>query len=198
MKSPALLIVALCSLGVFFGWKAQKAWFSPPPVVDSAKHTGIDLGPVDMSPVMRRDLSSAAAAISTRSLFRPDRSYFSEGEPGDERDLSRLSMIGLMTFGGKLKGIVVANDNPRSERWELQVGDSLLKFKVKEIREDGIVLVSDGREFLLHLYAGSPTVDEKSLRSQNTKTPYRGPLRTGVPVRQNQTYEHGDVPGENQ
>jgi len=199
MKNSALLIIVLCSISVLFGWKAQKAWFSPTVAIDSAKRPSIDLGPVDLSPVLRKDLYSSVAAISTRSLFRPDRSFFSEGEPGDERDLARLSMIGLMTFGGKIKGIVIAKDNPQSERWELQEGDSFMRFKVKEVKENGIVLVTDGKELLLPLYAGSPAADESSLRTQNTTKAYgRGALRPGVPVQQNRTYEYGNVPGENQ
>ncbi|MCL1926520.1 MAG: general secretion pathway protein GspB [Syntrophorhabdaceae bacterium] len=201
MRNPKLLIIALCLIGVLFGWKAQKAWFSPPAAINPTKHPSIDLGLDDLSPVPRKDLVSAVAAVSGRPLFRPDRSFFSEDTPGDERDLSNLSMIGLMTLGGKTKGIVISkSSNPHTERWELQEGDSLLRFKVKEIREDGIVLVSEGREVLLPLYAGSPTVDEKSLRSQNTmRSPNRGTSRPGTPpARQNQTHEHGNVPGENQ
>jgi len=201
MRSPALLIIALCLIGALFGWKAQEAWFSTPQAVDSEKRPSIDLGPDELGPIPRKDLAGAVAAISARSLFRPDRSFFGAGESGDGRgnnqDLSRLSMVGVVTFGGSLKGIVVAKDNPRLERWELQAGDSLLRFRVKEIREDGIVLTADGREFVLHLYAGPPTGDERSLRSLNTRVPQRG-FRGGVPVQQHRTFEDGDVPGDKQ
>ena len=202
MRRPALLIIALCLIGILFGWKAQKAWFSPPPVIDSAKRPAIDLGPGELGPAPWRDLAGAAAAISSRSLFRPDRSFFGAGESGSgdgqgqNQDLSRLSMIGLMTFGGGMKGIVISNDNPQAERLELKAGDSLLGFKVKEVRMDGIVLISDERQVLLPLYAGPPTVGEGSLRSQNTGT-YSN--RAGVPEWQQQRAdEDANAPGENQ
>jgi len=205
MRSPALPIIALCSICILFGWKAQKAWFSPPPAVDYAKNQSIDIGPNEPGSVPWRDLVGAVNVISSRSLFRPDRSFFGAGESGEDgkggnQNLSRLSMIGLMTFGGGMKGIVIDTGNPQSERWEVQAGDSLLGFKVKEVRMDGIVLVTDGRQVMLPLYAGPPTVDERSLRSQNMRTsaPYR-PVQRGVPAWQNQApQEDGDASGENQ
>ena len=69
-------------------------------------------------------------------------------------------------------GLVVSKSGPRSDRWEVKVGDSLPGFKVKEVRTDALALTAEGREFLLPLYAGGPTATGGALR---TDVPGRRP-----------------------
>jgi hypothetical protein len=54
-------------------------------------------------------------------LFRPDRLPFRDGTAGAGPDvsaeLSRLTLIGVLTFGRELKGVVIAKDGPAPGRW---------------------------------------------------------------------------------
>jgi hypothetical protein len=177
MRKPALLIAALCSLALFFGWKARNAWLSAPPPVDDTGRASSDLwrpGVPVPDPSPPPDSSAAVSAIVARPLFRADRLPFREDAGAAagrnyEAELSRLSLIGTLTFGGELKGIVVSKGSPRAERWEVKAGDPLPGFKVKEVTIDGLVVTADKREFQLPLYAGPPT------------TAGGGPVRTETP-----------------
>ena len=163
MRKPALLASALVCLAIFFGWKARSAWLAPPPVESAGP------GPADLwqpgdpvpDPPPPPEISGAVSVIAAKPLFRPDR--LPHGEQGGasagrnyETELSRLSLIGTLTFGGELKGIVVSKGGSQTERWEVKSGDQLSGFKVKEVLVDGLSLTADGREFMLPLYAGPP------------------------------------------
>lgn len=176
MRRPALLVAALCSLALFFGWKARNAWLSAPPPVDNTGRASSDLwqpGAPVPDPSPPPDSTAAVSAIVSRPLFRADRLPFREDAGAAagrnyESELSRLSLIGTLMFGGELKGIVVSKGSPRVERWEVKAGDALPGFKVKEVTIDGLVVTADKREFQLPLYAGPPTAAS-------------GPIRTEIP-----------------
>jgi hypothetical protein len=110
------------------------------------------------------DTAKAVAAIAARPLFRQDRQPFQEqggalsGGRNYETELSRLALIGTLTFGGGLTGIVVSKGAGTAERWEVKAGDQLSGFTVKAVQVDGLTLTADGRDFTLPLYAGAPAV----------------------------------------
>jgi hypothetical protein len=176
MKKTAILSIALAALALFFGWKARSAWLSPLPAVDNTGRAAANLwhpGEPVPDPPSPPETSGTVAAIAARPLFRPDRVPFTEQGPtastgrNYESELSRLSLIGTLTFGGELKGIVVGKGGSLPERWEVKAGDQLQGFTVKEVQIDGLALAADGREFMLPLYAGAPTAV--------------GPIRTAIP-----------------
>jgi hypothetical protein len=166
MRRPALLAVALATLALFFGWKTRDAWRSSTPAVDNTGQAAADLwhpGEPVPDPPPPAETAGTVAAIAARPLFRPDRLPYNEQGPGAsagrnyESELSRLALIGTLTFGGDLKGIVVSKGSSLPERWEVKAGDQLPGFTVKEVQIDGLALTADGREFMLPLYAGAPT-----------------------------------------
>ncbi len=173
MKRAVLIIGALCSIAVLFGWKAQDAWFAPPPSIGAAGAPATGLPGSDepaSEPAPPQEIAAAVTAVAARPLFRPDRLPFRDGTAGAGPDvsaeLSRLTLIGVLTFGRELKGVVIAKDGPAPGRWELKAGDSLLGFKVREVRTDGMTLTANGRKFQLPLYAGPPTAEGGSLRTE--------------------------------
>ena len=189
MRKPALLFVALCSLALFFGWKARSAWVAPPPSADDTGRASAEIwqpGAPMPDPPPPPESAGAVSAIVARPLFRPDRLPFRENDPGAaarnyEAELSRLSLIGTLAFGGDLKGIVVTKGSSRAERWEVKAGDPLPGFKVKEVQIDGLALTADGREFLLPLYSGPPTaagggtVRTETFRKETVSAPPAAP-----------------------
>lgn len=177
MNRPMLLLAALCSLAVFFGWKTREAWYAPPPAVDNSGRSSAgawNSGQSSPDPAPPPETAAAVAAIAARPLFRPERVPFRDDAAGIGRnydaELSRLSLIGVLTFGESLKGLVVAKGSPRSERWEVGKGDTLQGFQVKEVTADGLSVTADGRVFLLPLYAGGPTAAPGSIRTEVPKT----------------------------
>ena len=172
MRKPVLLAAAFALLAIFFGWETWRAWHAPHPTADnSARLPGVFWQPVatvpDPSPPP--EIVSMISAVMGRPVFRADRKPF--GEYGGslrayDQELSRFSLIGILVFGDEQKGLVVSKAGNRSDRWEVKAGDSLPGFTVKEIRTDGLALTADGREFLLPLYAGSPTGTGGALRTE--------------------------------
>ena len=179
MKSATPLIVALCLAGAVFGWKAQRAWFSSSITLDASEPPDVSLKTEETGMYPRKDYNGAVASIIGRPLFRQDRRPFGiddELAPESfEQILSHLSMIGVTTFGKSVRGIVVVADGQQTELLELKVGDSLKGFKVKKVMEDGITMTAAEKDYLLPLYAGPPTVDEKSLRTDVKNTSARKP-----------------------
>jgi hypothetical protein len=190
MRKPALLFVALCSLALFFGWKARSAWLAPPPSVDDTGRASADIwqpGAPAPDPPPPPESAGAVSAIVARPLFRPDRLPFREKDPGAasgrnyEAELSRLSLIGTLAFGGELTGIVVSKGSSHGERWEVKAGDPLPGFKVREVQIDGLAVTADDREFLLPLYSGPPpaaaagTVRTETTRKGTASAPPAAP-----------------------
>jgi len=179
MKKPALLTVALAFLALFFGWETHRAWRSSLPAGDN----GTRIAPASWQPVALApdpppppEVAPLISAVTARPLFRADRKPF--GDPGSslgrnyDTELSRFSLIGIMVIGDDQMGIVVSKSGNRSDRWEVKAGDTLPGFKVKEVRNDGLAVTADNREFLLPMYAGPPTAQAG------------GPIRTDVQRRE--------------
>jgi hypothetical protein len=189
MRTPTLLTIGLCTLAAFFGWETYSARHSPPPSVDNAGRASMDAwrpGAPAPDPPPPPDPSGVVAAVAVRPLFRPDRQPYREQDMNAmsrnyDAELSRLSLIGVLTFGDDLKGLVVGKGSPRPERWEVKEGDSLPGFTVKEVRIDGLSVVADGREFLLPLYAGGPTGAAGSIRTEGSRVTPSPASRTSAP-----------------
>jgi hypothetical protein len=175
MRRPALVILALSLLALLFGWETRLALQEAPSGPDNTATAGAwQPGVAVPDPQPPPDLTPAAAVVSARPLFRPDRQPFREQGPGAARnyesELSRYSLLGVLGFGEEPVGVVVGKAGNKGERWELKAGDSLPGFTVKEVGMEGMRLTADGQEFLLPLYAGAPTAATGALR---TETPRR-------------------------
>jgi len=163
MRKPYLLALALALLALFFGWRTQQALDAAPSAGDNVAWHATTIwqpGAPAPDPPPPPDTASAVAAVKNRPLFRADRRPYTEAAAtarNYDAELARLSLIGIMAIGDDRKGIVVSKGSPNRERWEVKVGDELSGFKVKEIRAEGLTLTAEKREFLLPLYAGSPT-----------------------------------------
>ena len=194
MKRPALAILALSLLALLFGWETRQALRATPGGQDNAAPAPAGAWQPGVSapdPQLPPDPTPAAAAVSARPLFRPDRQPFREQGPGAARnyetELSRYTLIGVLGFGEEPLGVVVGKAGNKGERWEVRKGDPLAGFTVKEVGMEGLRLTADEREFLLPLYAGPPTAAAGALR---TETPRRdaapvptAPPRVGAPPR---------------
>lgn len=195
MKKPYLLSVALAVLAVFFGWRTMQALEGRPAAGDTAAGaaaTGWQPAAPAPDPSPPRDMTTAVAAVKSRPLFRADRKPYAEGGTVSGRnfdaELSRLSLIGIVSFGDDLRGVVVSKGAPRTERWEVKAGDDLAGFRVKEVRTDGLTVTAENREFLLPLYAGSPTATgggpvrtEATRREPSPAQPAAAQPRPGTP-----------------
>jgi general secretion pathway protein N len=163
MKRPRFLIFAMALAALFFGWRTYRAWKAPavavaPPPPASA------VAPIGISPEEAphaADLSAPLASILARPVFRPDRRPFQEissAVPARnyEQELSRFTLLGVLLLGDLTRAVITGKAAGRPERFEVGPGESLPGFEVKEIRQDGVLLTADGKEFTLPLYAGAP------------------------------------------
>jgi len=163
VRRPALVILVLAVAVLFFGWESYKAWTAteapadPPAagIAPAARPAASDNASRD------GDLSVQVAVIVTKPLFRADRQPFHENaaavaQRNYQAELSKFSLIGILVEGEERKGLVVSAGAGRQDRWEVGPGDSIPGFIVKEVQTDGLALLSDGKEFLLPLYAGGP------------------------------------------
>ena len=176
MKRPALAILALSLLALLFGWETRQALRATPGGQDNAAPAPAGAWQPGVSapdPQLPPDPTPAAAAVSARPLFRPDRQPFREQGPGAARnyetELSRYTLIGVLGFGDAPVGVVVGKAGNKGERWELKAGDPLPGFTVKEVGMEGLRLTADGQEFLLPLYAGPPTAATGAVRTETTR-----------------------------
>ena len=172
MRRPALATLALSLLALLFGWETRQALLATPGGKDNAVSapTGVwKPGVPTPDPQPPRDPMPTAAAVVARPLFRPDRQPFREGAGvparNYEAELSRFTLLGVLSFGDTLKGLVVSRSGARTDRWEVKAGESFPGFTVKEVRTDGLLVTADDREFQLPLYAGSPTATGGALRT---------------------------------
>ena len=175
MRRPALATLALSLLALLFGWETRQALRETPGGQDNAAMatTGSwQPGYSTPDPVPPGDPTPAAAAVTARPLFRPDRQPFREQVASTiparnyEAEMSRFSLLGVLGFGDAPVGVVTGKTGNKTDRWELKAGDALPGFMVKEVRMDGLLLAADGREFLLPLYAGPPTAATGALRTE--------------------------------
>jgi hypothetical protein len=177
MSRPGFLIPVLALAALFFGWRAYDAWtgplgaVGPPPSNPPAVPIGVSKE--EAPPPL--DLSAPVVSIVARPVFRQDRKPFREEtatipKRNYEAELARFTLLGVLLLGKDRKGIVVGKGGTgKEERWEVNPGDSLPGFVVKEVGAEGVMLSADDREFLLPLYAGGPKV-----------LPGQGPVRTEV------------------
>jgi hypothetical protein len=109
------------------------------------------------------DLSAPVLSIMARPLFRPDRRPFQETavtvpSRNYDQELSRFTLLGVLLLGDTKKAVITGKAPGRPERYEVGPGESLPGFEVKEVQQEGVLLMADGKEFLLPLYAGGPKV----------------------------------------
>jgi len=177
VRRPALATLALSLLALLFGWETRQALLGTPGGQDNAATAPIGgwrPGVSAPDPQPPPDPSPVAAAIAARPLFRADRQPFRE-QAADasvrnyEAELSRYTLLGVFDFGDAPFGVVTGKTGNRTDRWELKAGDVLPGFTVKEVGMEGLQLTSDGREFLLPLYAGAPTAAGGAVRTEATR-----------------------------
>ena len=189
MRKTALLALLLAFAALFFGWETWQAWRAAP----GAQHNAAppqeiwQPGAVTPDPTPPADLSTAASTVAGRPLFRQDRLPFHEASAGAparnfEAELSRFTLLGVLSFGDTLKGVVVSKTGTRTDRWEVKAGESFPGFTVKEVRTDSLLVTADDREFQLPLYAGAPTATGGALRTDVVKTAPAAPSATTAPA----------------
>jgi general secretion pathway protein N len=179
MKRPGFLIFAMALAALFFGWRTYRAW-NAPAVAVAPPPPGPAVVPIGISQEetpQAVDLSAPVASILARPVFRPDRRPFQEASlavpaRNYEQELSRYTLLGVLLLGDLTRAVITGKAPGRPERFEVGPGESLPGFDVKEIRQDGVLLTTDGKEFTLPLYAGAP------------KAQGAGALRTELPPRQ--------------
>ena len=163
MNRAALWIVVSAAAAVFFGFQAYRAWTEALlPGEETRAGEPFSRQAVAIPPAGPGDaVPSGLSPIVVRPVFRPDRRPFQEDSPGVpqrnyEADLARYTLIGVLMAGEEKKAVVVSKGPGQDERWEVGAGDDLPGFNVKEVGIDGLVLMADGKEFTLPLYAGGP------------------------------------------
>jgi hypothetical protein len=174
VRRPDLAILGLSLLALLFGWETRQALRETPGRTKNTASTDTwQPGVTAPDPQPSPDPTPMAAAVAARPLFRPDRQPFHEqgaSVRNYEAELARYSLLGVLGFGDAPYAVVVGKAGTKGERWEVKKGDSFQGFTVKEIGMEGMQLTTDGREFLLPLYAGAPTA---AAGSRRTETPRR-------------------------
>jgi len=165
MRRNGLLIPAIGLLAAFLGWKCYEAWtepFPPPPRTAGRAADFSQAAPPAGAP-QSTDLSAAVTLVAVRPVFRPDRKIF-EGSAAAvpqrnyDAELRQFTVLGILGADGSRKAIVTGGATGKTGRFEVGPGESIPGFTVKEVRENEVLVVADGREFLLPLYAGGPKV----------------------------------------
>ncbi len=176
MNRQALWILVFAFATVFFGWKTYQA-LTGPVLPGEVPPAGAAISPFSAAAQPQKGPEDAAhsglSSLLARPVFRPDRRPQEGSAEGPqtnyESELSRYTVLGVLMVNDNMVALVVGKGASKGERWEVGAGDSLSGFKVKEVSEDGLVLMANDREFTLPLYAGGP------------KAVGRTPLRTEVP-----------------
>ena len=177
MRRPALATLALSLLALLFGWETRQAMRTTPGGADNAvaARTGSwQPGLPAPDPQPPPDPGPMVSAVTARPLFRPDRQPFREQTAGVslrnyEAELSRYTLLGVLSFGDAPFGVVVGKLGNKGERWEVKKGDSFQGFRVEGVGLEGLRLTADGKEFLLPLYAGAPTASGGAVRTGTTR-----------------------------
>ena len=180
MRRPLLATVALSLVALLLGWETRQALQAPPGRQETAAPAAWQPGVSAPDPEPAPDPTAVVAAVVARPLFRPDRQPFREQSASAapsrnyDAELSRFTLLGVLGFGEEPVGVVTGKTGNKTDRWEVKAGDALPGFTVQEVGMEGLRLISDGREFLLPLYAGAPTAAAGALR---TETPAPGRRR---------------------
>lgn len=192
MRRPLLPTLVLTLLALFFAWETRQALREPAGGPDNTAAAEAGLwrpGAPVPDPAPSPDPGPSAAAVAARPLFRPDRQPFREqavavsAARNYESELSRFTLLGVFGFGGEPVGVVTGKSGSKTDRWELKAGDALPGFTVKEVGVEGLRLAADGREFLLPLYAGAPTVSGAAVRTEAIRRDAAQPSAApGAPV----------------
>ena len=191
MRRPALAALALSLLALLFGWETRQALQAVPGGQDNAALPTAGSwqpGVATNDPLAPPDPGPTVTAVTARPLFRPDRQPFREqaGSPipvrNYEAELSRFTLLGVVSFGGELTGLVSSKSGARTERLELKAGESFPGFTVKEVRTDSLLVTADDLEFQLPLYAGAPTATGGALRTDVVKTAPAAPSAKTAPA----------------
>jgi hypothetical protein len=192
VRRPALATLALSLLALLFGWETRQALQAVPGGQDNAATPTAagswQSGVSTHDPQPPPDPGPTVSAVTARPLFRPDRQPFREqvGSPIPVRnydaELSRFTLLGVLSFGDGLKGLVASKSGARTDRWELKAGESFPGFTVKEVRTDSLLVTADGREFQLPLYSGAPTATVGALRTDVVKSAPAAPSATTAPA----------------
>jgi hypothetical protein len=191
MRSPYLLVAALVALALFFGWEARQALDEPVAGADNAaRASGPPWQPAltPPNPPPPPEVGPLIAVVTARPLFRRDRQPFREGSAGAaarnyDAELSRYTLLGVLSFGKELTALVVSKTGGRTDRWEVKAGETIPGFTVKEVRPDGLLVTADDREFQLPLYAGSPTAAGGAVRTEGGRVappPAAAPASAGT------------------
>lgn len=189
MRRPTLATLAFFLLALLFAWETRQALRATPGGQDNAATAPAwQPGAAAPDPQPPPDPTPVATAIAARPLFRADRQPFKEqvGSPiparNYEAELSRFTLLGVLSFGDELKGLVASKSGARTDRWELKAGESFPGFTVKEVRMDSLLVTADGREFQLPLYSGAPTATGGALRTGVVKSAPAAPSATTAPA----------------
>jgi len=192
VRRPALATLALSLLALLFGWETRQALQATPGGQDNAATAQAGAWQPGVSapdPHSPPDPTPASSAVAARPLFRPDRQPFQEQGASQgaarnyEAELSRFTLLGVLGFGEEPVGVVTGKTGNKADRWELKAGDAWQGFTVKEVGMEGLRLTADGREFLLPLYAGAPTVAGGAVRTEGTRRDAARPTAApGSPV----------------
>jgi len=178
VKRPTLATLALSLLALLFGWETRQAMQGVPGAQDNAARAPMGVwqpGASAPDPQPPPDPTPVATAVAARPLFRADRQPFREqvatpvAVRNYETELSRFTLLGVLGFGDGPVGVVTGKTGNKTDRWELKAGDALPGFTVKEVGMDGLRLTTDGREFLLPLFAGAPTAAAGAVRTEATR-----------------------------
>ncbi len=191
MNRGRLLLPAFSLVALLFGWKTYEAWtvppVPPPPAAVSAPAPPA-AAPADNT-AQGPDLQRVVAGILARPLFRPDRQPFRESSPGASQrnyaaELGRFHVVGVLVLDGAPRAILNGTASRHAERYEVGPGDSLPGFTVKEVRQEGVVVVADGREFTIPMYAGGPRGTAEALRTEvpQRASPAHSPPAGGLPA----------------
>jgi len=184
-------ILVFASAAVFFGWEAYRAWTGP--LLPGAETPPAEAFSLPAATIPQAGPGDAVypglSSIVARPVFRPDRRPYLEGSAGFpqknyEAELSKFTVLGVLMMGDEKKAIVVSKGSGATDRWEVEAGDSLGDFTVKEVAPDGLTLVADKREFTLPLYAGGPKSSGGTpLRTEVTPAPPPAPAQPPTAAR---------------
>ena len=191
MRRPALATAALSLLALLLGWETRQALLETPGGQDNTASAPAGTWKPGVSapdPQPPPDPAPAASAVVARPVFRPDRQPFREQAASAvparnyETELSRFTLLGVLGLGEGPVGVVTSKTGNKTDRWEVKAGDALPGFTVQEVGMEGLRLTSDGREFLLPLYAGAPTAAAGALRTETTRRDATHPnVAPGIP-----------------